>query len=1099
MTKSGHSSGDAARPELRSLTVGDRPHVVIRASAGSGKTYQLSNRYLDLLHRGASAETILASTFTRKAAGEILERILRRLAQASLEKSKAQELGAAIGAPVLTTADARTMLATLCRSLHRVSVSTLDSFFNRIAQAFSFELKLPTDPHIVGVDDPAVAQLRLAAIEAMLGDQDTQTLVDLLRRLHHDAAMRSVTDAIDNIVKRLYDIYRQSRREHWNALKLPAMPTKDEAAAAIEALAPLAEAEEDRRIAKAVATHLGNALVGNWEAFLGKGLTKAMVENPADPQFYKKPIPAHIQAALRPLIVVAQGFFLQRTAEQTRATFELMQRFDSHYTRLRERERVLLFSDLPHKLAHELPRQSEELAADIYFRLDAAVQHLLLDEFQDTSFEQWAVLRPFAEEVASHSDASRSFFCVGDVKQAIYGWRGGRAEIFDRVEEGLHLDEDARVELSVSYRSSQVVLDAVNEVFGAIGGNRGWRELEDAQEAGRWAKAFTRHEAHKDLPGYVELMNSSVGDDGEENSDGHGDGEDEQEETSADATRAHLTFCAQRIKALAEEAPRCSVGVLATMNKTVTSLVFELRRLGVDASAEGAGTLAGDPAVDVILSALRLADHPGHTIAAHHLATSPLAPVIGLRHADNVAECDAAAHRIRDAVMTLGYPRLLTDWAIKLAPSCDERSATKLAQLVELADQFEPALTLRIGDFVDYIESLAVESPSSSQVRVLTTHRAKGLEFDIVVLVELSRSLGSVGNPVVCVDRDPETDEVRAVFRGTNKMVRSLSPQLQEAYRQEKVRRLRDDLCAMYVAMTRARHALHLIVRPIKVGKSGPSTTGRSDQSQAALLRGALVIDGEEAFGHGGDVLFSQGDPRWHSRLASAAAAPPPAREPMRELSFARPSAPAPTRRNWRAVAPSSLAAHAHNPVSDLLDLGVDDGRRRGTLMHAWFAQIGWLEEGVPTDSQLLSAANAGLSVVKADDPWLARQVAAFRRMLTMPQITAQLQSPRLDRGENVELWREQPFAVRLGDELLSGTFDRVHVFLQGGRPKRALVLDFKTDHVSDDEGNLPLLVEQYRPQIDAYREALSQMLKLEPTKVHGMLLFVGAGRSCAV
>ena len=754
---------------------------------------------------------------------------------------------------------------------------------------------------------------------------------------------------------------------------------------------------------------------------------------------------------------------------------------------------MLLFSDLPYKLAHDLPRQDEALAADIYYRLDSTVQHLLLDEFQDTSFEQWAVLRPFAQEVAAHSDASRTFFCVGDVKQAIYGWRGGRAEIFDRIEADLNLDEDSRVDLAVSYRSSQCVLDAVNDVFMPLGSNPGWKaDLDDAQDAARWAGAFTRHEAGKNLPGFVELISSTAG-----NADETADDGDDGEETSADATRAHLSFAASRIKALAQEAPGCSVGVLASTNKTVTQLVFELRRLGVDASAEGAGSLAGDPAVDVILSALRLADHPGHTIAAHHLAKSPLGSVVGLSSADDAGACEAAALRIRESVMTLGYPRLLAEWARQLAPWCDERGAARLAQLVELADRFEPVVTLRIGDFVDFVEGEAVESPVAAQVRVLTTHRAKGLEFDIVVLVELSRPLGQVGGQAVCVDRDSATDQIRAVFRGTNKDVRKLSPQLEKAYAQEKSRRLRDDLCALYVAMTRARHALHMIVRPLKAGKNGITNQGVGDQSAAALLRGALAAGANETADVGGDTLHTRGDQQWFAHLPAAEAPVPPSPTPARFDRLSLPAALAPAKRNWRTIAPSSLAAHARHLVSDLMDLSGDEGRQRGTLMHALFAQIGWLDDGVPEDDALRNAALA--TRLASDGAWLSQQIAAFRRMLTQPAIAEQLVKPPRGKGETVERWCEQSFAVRVGGELLCGTFDRVHVFFDGDRPVRAVVIDFKTDHVAACEDSLRLLVEQYRPQIDAYREALSVMLNLEPAQVSGRLLFVGAGRCCQV
>src|SRR5689334_7619427 len=95
------------------------------------------------------------------------------------------------------------------------------------------------------------------------------------------------------------------------------------------------------------------------------------------------------------------------------------------------------------------------------FRLDGGIRHLLLDEFQDTAPPQWRVLRPLAEGVVNGRGGT--FFCVGDGKQAIYGWRGGVAEIFDCLED--QLPALAKKELAQSYRSSQPVIDSVNQVF----------------------------------------------------------------------------------------------------------------------------------------------------------------------------------------------------------------------------------------------------------------------------------------------------------------------------------------------------------------------------------------------------------------------------------------------------------------------------------------------------------------------------------------------------------------------------------------------------------------------------------------------------------
>ncbi len=115
---------------------------MIRASAGTGKTYQLSNRYLQLAADGQPAEQLLASTFARKAAGEILARVLIRLAEAATDETKRKELARAIDRP-LAASECRVLLAGLVGELHRLRIGTLDSFFVQLAGYFTLELGLP--------------------------------------------------------------------------------------------------------------------------------------------------------------------------------------------------------------------------------------------------------------------------------------------------------------------------------------------------------------------------------------------------------------------------------------------------------------------------------------------------------------------------------------------------------------------------------------------------------------------------------------------------------------------------------------------------------------------------------------------------------------------------------------------------------------------------------------------------------------------------------------------------------------------------------------------------------------------------------------------
>ena len=110
------------------------PHVLISASAGTGKTFQLSNRYLGLLHSGVMPDQILATTFTRKAAGEILDRVILTLAEAALQDDKREELARWLEVDTLPADSCHDMLRKVLSQLHRVRVSTLDAFFAQLSR-----------------------------------------------------------------------------------------------------------------------------------------------------------------------------------------------------------------------------------------------------------------------------------------------------------------------------------------------------------------------------------------------------------------------------------------------------------------------------------------------------------------------------------------------------------------------------------------------------------------------------------------------------------------------------------------------------------------------------------------------------------------------------------------------------------------------------------------------------------------------------------------------------------------------------------------------------------------------------------------------------
>jgi len=170
-----------------------------------------------------------------------------------------------------------------------------------------------------------------------------------------------------------------------------------------------------------------------------------------DASFNKKPIPPPLAVPYRKLLALAAHELPKGHYEETAAAWELLDRFHGRRAAAGGRR----FDDITRALAAGLAG----LAAGFDYRTDGRLGHLLLDEFQDTSTGQWAVLRP----LAGRAMAGGTFFGVGDVKQAIYGWRGGRAALLDRLPAELGIA--AVLDMDESRRSAQSVVDVANRVF----------------------------------------------------------------------------------------------------------------------------------------------------------------------------------------------------------------------------------------------------------------------------------------------------------------------------------------------------------------------------------------------------------------------------------------------------------------------------------------------------------------------------------------------------------------------------------------------------------------------------------------------------------
>jgi ATP-dependent exoDNAse (exonuclease V) beta subunit len=1046
---------------------------VIRASAGSGKTHRLTNRYLSLLAADVEPETILATSFTRKAAGEILNRILDRLATAAADGKKATQLASQLGGEDLTKQTFVRLLRRMVSCLHRLRIGTLDSFYIALAGSFQFELGLPPGWSICEQDDDA--RLRDEALEQLLLE-DPDQIINLLPLLSKGEIKRSVHGELQGVIDDHYESYRGSTRPAWEALHVPEPVALEQVLAAIQALRDFDFAAcRDKRFAEARDNDIQNFESEDWSKFISKGLAGNILAGKST--YRSKDIPAEARFLYETLIHQAQSRALQRLADQTQATWSLLDGFHRKLWALKQSGGALRFQEVTQAIVESLGRHEVPMDS-LAFRLDGDIWHLLLDEFQDTSLAQWRVLEPIARRITRAGNSSQSFFCVGDVKQAIYGWRGGMAEIFRTVQTSLGKLEE--LTLAESRRSAQPIIDVVNTVFGKLG----QLQLDDKVATGlaNWSERFERHSTvKKEASGYVVVDAGPA-------QNGRRVGEQRID---------HCRYVAEKVHDLINEVAQGSIGILCRKNDTVARMIFELRRLGVDASEEGGNPLTDSAAVELVLSLFSLADHPGHSVAWFHLKNSPLKD-----HFAYAKDSVRLSRQVRRDLAALGYGAFTHRWAKLLAPACDRRDLSRLQQLVEIAYDLQPRSTLRAADFVRWIRERRIPDPTNARVRVMTIHSAKGLEFDIVVLPELDSTLQGQ-TPTLITGRDLDSMDANFVCRYANEELRSLLKDDERlAFEREQQQRVEESLSLLYVAMTRAVHSLLMFIPGPRDGRST-----RKDAWYKLLLKSIE----KEADWKENTRIFEHGDPKWHEKTERAAMPATNSAPTRHDRIFFR-AENVERRRGLEHVAPSRQEGQGKIALSRLFDRSERPGMATGTVHHAWFALVDWLDDGVPTQKQLLAAAE----LLRADLPdgiWkdIDRLADQFRAYLAKPEIGAVLRRSAYSDpecpafpGKLKPCWtkslsvqqveRERRFLVRDGSRFWNGTLDRVVWLVDRGRKVAADAIDFKTDAIRPgDLEAVRMRTDFYRPQLEVYCQAIARFAKLPIQQVSARLVFTEA------
>ncbi len=1062
----------------------------LAANAGSGKTRVLTDRVARLLLADVEPQHILCLTYTKAAASEMQNRLFKRLGEWAMLgdaalRGQLQELGAEGTITPERLAHARTLFARAIETPGGLKIQTIHSFCASLLRRFPLEAGV--SPQFTEMEDRAAALLREEIVEDFADGRHAHLIAALAQHLT-DTDFTALTAAVTG--RRAGFSEPLDRDGLLGLFDLP--PGFDEAALRAEVFLG-GEAELLARLREVLAT--GKPTDQKAGEKLGPITEPGLADLPALENIFltgsgaKEPFSAKsgsfptkdlrnahpdLMDKVEPLMRRVEAARPRRlglaAARKSQALHAFAAEFLPEYERRKQLRGWLDFDDLILKTRQLL--NDPGVAAWVLFRLDGGIDHILVDEAQDTSPEQWDVIEKLAQEftsgVGARADVERTIFVVGDKKQSIYSFQGADPDAFDRMQAefskrladtGVGLQD---LTLEYSFRSAQAILQLVDLVF------------EGRAEAGFHKDAL--HRAFKsDLPGRVDLwpVVEKVEDDVE------GDWTDPVDRPSA---RHHTVVLAERIAsgikemiARGETVPvdgpepgtfrrrPVRAGDFLILVQRRSDLFAEIIRACKAARLPIAGAdrlkVGAELAVKDLAALLRFLATPEDDLSLATVLKSPLLgwseqQLFDLAHrrktrflwqalrdrGEEFPETLNLLNDLRDQTDFLRpydlIERILTrhDGRRKLLARLGAEAEDGINALLSQALAYERSAIPSLTGFLVWMETDDLEikrqmGSAGNMIRVMTVHGAKGLEAPIVILPDTAKRRPSRMPQVMMADDVPLWATAAA----------EMPPALTRARDAAQDKQMYERLRLLYVALTRAEKWL-IVAAAGDLDKGGDSWY---QMVQAAMTRAGAV---PQNFEGGSGLRYEVGD--WNE---------PEQAEAARQVSHSVPlpgflTHPAPQRVEvLPTLGPSDLGGAKALPG----EAGQDEeaAKARGTHIHLLLEHLPGL---APGDWEH-AAENLLADVPEAERTGL---LAEARAVLAAPEL-APIFAP--------DALAEVPVTAPLGARRLHGVIDRLII-----TPERVLAVDFKTNAtVPGHAGECP---EGLMRQMGAYAVALAQI-----------------------
>ncbi|WQY38122.1 RecB-like helicase [Helicobacter pylori] len=764
-----------------------RQCMALKASAGSGKTFALSVRFLALLFKGANPSEILTLTFTKKATAEMKERILdylKILQKGNLEDEKEKEKSQNILKeleekyrlnPSFVQNSAQKIYQRFLNA--EIRISTIDAFFQSILRKFCWFVGLSANFEVNEDTKAHQQQLNASFLSALDNKQLEELSVFITQCLSYDSyTSDSILERLRFLKNKLY-LFDPNKKE----------PAFDEEGF-LEKLRNLNR--QIQSVETASDTAKKAIKCDDFRGFLNSSLT--WLEKKSEYRYFKKfkdEIPT-LESECEEIENDLKRYYEARES----ALFKKFPKFIQLYDKATSKIQAMDFDAIKDKV-HALLNGYEEMPAEFfYFRLDSMIAHILIDEFQDTSLNDYKILAPFIDEIKAgigQTKWHRSVFFVGDVKQSIYGFRGSFSSLFESVSKDFYHDN-----LEFNHRSSPLIINYVNTIF-----KKAYQNSPTAYLEQKYPKASSNKHA-KD--GYVKVS------------------------LVADERELLLEQILQEAKNLLEHRidPK-DITILCATNDDALEIKNYLQEnlSAINPSTESSAKLSQFVESKIIKNALEYA-----------LAEEPYKPFY------------------KHSVLKLaGY---LHDDVIALAGFNPKKESVagfvwKVMELFELYTECaQICLELAVGcedanEFLEKLEAKEIASFKAEGTQIMTIHKSKGMQFPYVIVCE---RLGKpkTNNSNQFLEEYSGTELTRLYYRMKNREV--VDKDYARALDKEEAAKDHEETNVYYVAFTRAELGLIVVAKdkkgmrekldlaPLEEGEIAPVISSQKELSIASVL-----------------------------------------------------------------------------------------------------------------------------------------------------------------------------------------------------------------------------------------------------------------------